>query len=119
MHKDELLQLHSLLSQMKRFFEESGIEAKEEFQEYEDLRVSPQHIHKSKTDHKRAVFMLGKGLTELVIQDDRHLERMRERFLKLASVGAEAPPSKPAPAAEEPAPATEHLPAFALAALSR
>lgn len=118
MHKDELLQLHSLLSQMKRFFEESGIEAKEEFRDYEELQVSPQHIHKSKTDHKRAVFMLGKGLTDLVITDGRHQERMRERFLKLARVGAETPPTQ-APPAEEPAPSTEHLPAFALAALSR
>ena len=27
-----------------------------EFTEYEGLNCSPQHIHKSKTDHKRAVF---------------------------------------------------------------
>ncbi len=116
MHKDELLQLHSLLCQMKRFFVESGIDANEVFAEYEDLQVSPQHIHKSKTDHKRAVFMLGKGLTDLVMLYNKDNQtRMRERFLKLAQVEAE---SVTVPAQTEPKARTEHLPAFALAALS-
>ncbi len=118
MHKDELLQLHSLLCQVKRFFEDAGLPLNGEFQEYEDLLVSPQHIHKSKTDHKRAVFMLGKGLSEICLLDNReHLTRLRDRFLRLAA-GEETETTTPAPAVEEPAPRTDHLPAFALAALS-
>ncbi len=116
MHKDELLQLHSLLCQVKRYMEDAGIPMNGEFQEYEDLQVSPQHIHKSKTDHKRAVFMLGKGLSEIVLLDNReHLSRLRDRFLRLAA-GEEMP--EPTAHIEEPKERTEHLPAFALAALS-
>lgn len=115
MHKDELLQLHSLLCQMKRFFEESGVDTRTEFHEYDGLQVSPQHIHKSKTDHKRAVFLLGKGLSELVMVDQgSHRLRMKERFLRLAAC-AESEPGMAMPS--EPKPRTEHLPAFALAAL--
>jgi len=117
MHKDELLQLHSLLCQMKRFFEESGVNLEGPFREYDDLSVSPQHIHKSKTDHKRAVFLLGKGLSEVVMTDNLQTQRrMRERFLRLASVATEEEAN--GLHAAEPKPRTEHLPAFALAALS-
>lgn len=115
MHKDELLQLHSLLCQVKRYFQDADLPLNGEFQEYEDLQVSPQHIHKSKTDHKRAVFMLGKGLSEVVLVDNReHLARLRDRFLRLAA--GEERPAMSGPA-EEPTPRNEHLPAFALAAL--
>jgi hypothetical protein len=34
------------------------------FKEYDHYGVSPQHIHKSKIQHKRAVFLLGKDLAE-------------------------------------------------------
>jgi len=113
MHKDELLQLHSLLCQMKRYFEETGLPLVGEFAEYDDLQVSPQHIHKSKSDHKRAVFLLGKGLAEVVMQGlPDHQARLRERFLRLATA---------AMVEEEPTAAPRRdagLPAFALAALS-
>lgn len=118
MHKDELLQLHSLLCQVKRFMEDAGLPLNGEFHEYEDLEVSPQHIHKSKTDHKRAVFMLGKGLSEVVLLDNRdHLIRLRDRFLRLAAGENETPTPAPAPVVE-PRAQDRHLPAFALAALS-
>ncbi len=118
MHKDELLQLHSLLCQVKRFMEDANIPMTTEFGEYENLNVSPQHIHKSKTDHKRAVFLLGKGLAETTMlgQPDQ-MQRLRDRFLRLAA-GEPAPAPEPK-AAPEPEPARdEGLPAFALAALS-
>ncbi len=118
MHKDELLQLHSLLCQVKRFMQDAGLPLNGEFHEYEDLEVSPQHIHKSKTDHKKAVFMLGKGLSEVVLLDNReHLVRLRDRFLRLAA-GENEPPAPVAPPVQEPTPRDTHLPAFALAALS-
>lgn len=86
MHKDELLQLHSLLCQVKRYFEDSGLPLNGEFKEYHTLSVSPQHIHKSKTEHKRAVFLLGKGLSEVVMQGNPdHQARLRERFIRLAT----------------------------------
>jgi hypothetical protein len=117
MHKDELLQLHSLLCQVKRYFEDANLPLTNEFGEYDNLNVSPQHIHKSKTDHKNAVFLLGKGLSEVVMLGNRdQMERLRDRFLRLA---AGEPPAMETPAEKpQPTPAqTEQLPAFALAAL--
>ncbi|MHB8634494.1 MAG: UPF0058 family protein [Thermoplasmatota archaeon] len=118
MHKDELLQLHSLLCQLKRYLDESGLPLQGEFAEYDALEVSPQHIHKSKTDHKRAVFLLGKGLSQVVMQGNPdHQARLRERFLRLATA-AEAEEDEEdrdqTVAARE---RDRNLPAFALAAL--
>lgn len=113
MHKDELLQLHSLLHQMKRFFEESGLPLAGEFREYESLSVSPQHIHKSKTDHRRAVFLLGKGLSEIVMQGHPDQQvRMREHFLRLATTWSPDDSEEPVRSERD-----RGLPAFALAAL--
>jgi hypothetical protein len=121
MHKDELLQLHSLLCQVKRFFEDSDIPMAEVFDEYENMEVSPQHIHKSKTDHKRAVFMLGKGLSEVVMNDIPDQQaRLIERFQRM-SEGKKATPTPGEPKRpeirSEPSATTDHLPAFAVAAL--
>ncbi|MGB1586953.1 MAG: UPF0058 family protein [Thermoplasmatota archaeon] len=120
MHKDELLQLHSLLCQVKRYFEDANVPLNTEFGEYDNLNVSPQHIHKSKTDHKRAVFLLSKGLSEVVMLGNRdHMERLRDRFLRLAAGEPVPEPqaeAKPQPT-REPASRDESLPAFALAAL--
>ena len=122
MHKDELLQLHSLLCQVKRYFEDANVPLTNEFGEYDNLNVSPQHIHKSKTDHKRAVFLLSKGLSEVVMLGNQdHMERLRDRFLRLAA-GEPAPEpqqaeEKPQPTKTEPPSRDEALPAFALAAL--
>lgn len=119
MHKDELLQLHSLLCQVKRYFEDANVPLTNEFGEYDNLNVSPQHIHKSKTDHKRAVFLLGKGLSEVVMLGSRdHMERLRDRFLRLAAGEPAAPPEQPVKQEVKPEPTRdEALPAFALAAL--
>ena len=117
MHKDELLQLHSLLCQMKRYFEDAGMPLRGQFTEYDSLSVSPQHIHKSKTDHKRAVFLLGKGLSDVVMQGNPdHQARLRERFLRLA-VTAEAEEDEDDERVGA-NPRDRGLPAFALAALS-
>ena len=123
MHKDELLQLHSLLCQVKRFFEAADLDTEGVFDDYDALEVSPQHIHKSKTDHKRAVFMLGKGLSGLVMHDDPdQKERLVERFARMASGGPVTVPNERRHEVErssEPRHNMDHLPAFAIAALSR
>ncbi len=122
MHKDELLQLHSLLCQVKRFFEDADTGNIEAFDDYDNLEVSPQHIHKSKTDHKRAVFLLGKGLSELVMNDDpEQKERLIERFARMANGGPVTVPNENKVEREvsrEPRSNMDHLPAFAVAALS-
>lgn len=100
MHKDELIQLHTLLRQMKNYFESSGVDAGARFQEYETFGVAPQHIHKSKMQHKKAVFLLGKELADLVMETEiqgPQGNRVVERFNKLAAKAGgeiiERPPS--------------------------
>lgn len=124
MHKDELLQLHSLLCQVKRFFEDAELDVDGVFDDYDALEVSPQHIHKSKTDHKRAVFLLGKGLSGMVMPDDpEQKERLIERFARMAAGGPATVPNEPKAKESEPSNGStsnmDHLPAFAVAALSR
>lgn len=89
MHKDELIQLHTLLCQIKSRFEaESASHIGSRFQEYAGFGVSPQHIHKSKSQHKQAVFLLGKELAEVVMADQMDTPaatRVIDRFSRLAA----------------------------------
>ena len=88
MHKDELIQLHTLLCQMKKYFEAVGEETAARFVEYDRFGVAPQHIHKSKMQHKKAVFLLSKQLADLVMQEvpkGPQGNRVVERFNRLAA----------------------------------
>lgn len=80
MHKEELIQLHTYMAQMKRYFERHGVT--HEFDDYKALSISPVHIHRSKADHKRAIFILGGELATLMSRDDPIFEeaptQMRE-----------------------------------------
>ncbi|MFB6222938.1 MAG: UPF0058 family protein [Haloarcula sp.] len=63
MKKQELIHLHSLLAQVQHHYElESDSDVEHDL--YTEFGVKPTSIHKSKTDHKEAVFALAKGLTE-------------------------------------------------------
>lgn len=63
MKKQELIHLHGLLAQVQNHYErETGDVV--EHDEYATLGVQPTSIHKSKTDHKAAVFALAAGITE-------------------------------------------------------
>jgi len=62
MKKQELIHLHGLLAQVQNHYEkETGDTV--EHDKYTELGVQPTSIHKSKTDHKAAVFALAKGIT--------------------------------------------------------
>ena len=62
MKKQELIHLHGLLAQVQTHYEkETGDEV--DHDEYDELGVQPTSIHKSKTDHKAAVFALATGIT--------------------------------------------------------
>lgn len=63
MKKQELIHLHGLLSEVRAEYEES-VETELDLTEYRNFGVQPTSIHRSKTDHKRAVFELVNGLTE-------------------------------------------------------
>ncbi len=72
MHKEELVLLHLTLFYIKRFFEEVGI-ANGHFREYDKLGIKPVHIHKSKAEHKKAVFLLCRGISDIFKTVDTEL----------------------------------------------
>lgn len=87
MHKDELIQLHTLLAQIKRHLEAQNID--HDFSEYQSLAISPVHIHRSKAEHKHAIFVLGNHLASIMSEDElsgigRTSARMQE-FAKRTS----------------------------------
>ena len=62
MKKQELIHLHGLLAEVGNYYERST--ARElDLDDYESMGVRPTSIHKSKTDHKAAVFALADGIT--------------------------------------------------------
>jgi hypothetical protein len=87
--KDELIQLHAFLLQLRTNLE-NMIENNnpELFFSYEQLNTGPHKIHKSKTEHKLAIFELSKCIANLLKQENSHLfqkicedlEKMCERF---------------------------------------
>jgi hypothetical protein len=62
MKKQELIHLHGLLAQVQNHYEEETGDTVEH-DEYATLGVQPTSIHRSKTDHKAAVFALARGIT--------------------------------------------------------
>ena len=65
MKKQELIHLHGLLAEVSNHFEER-MDKPVDLTEYEELEVRPTSIHKSKTEHKTAVFALAGGITDSV-----------------------------------------------------
>ncbi|WP_067050553.1 UPF0058 family protein [Methanofollis ethanolicus] len=60
MHKEELITLHQILVEIKDYFEMMNVELK--FPQYYALKINPSQIHKSKLEHKHAIFVLGQEL---------------------------------------------------------
>jgi Predicted metal-binding protein len=62
MKKQELIHLHGLLAQVQNHYEEQT-GGTVDHDDYTSLGVQPTSIHKSKTDHKAAVFALARDIT--------------------------------------------------------
>ena len=90
MQKDELIQLHTFLLQLKTHLEDivennGGVE----FRLYDTLGVTPYQVYKSKREHKLAVFTLSKGIADLLSNNkcpglekiSNRLNQMSERFM--------------------------------------
>lgn len=67
MYKDELIQLHQFLVYVLKYLEDE-YEFKEECEEYFCLNISPHHIHKTKAEHKHAIFVLSELISKLVVK---------------------------------------------------
>jgi hypothetical protein len=90
MQKDELIQLHTFLLQLKTHLE--GIveyDGQKEFEAYLKLDVTPFQVYKSKREHKLAVFTLSRCIADLLSNNNCpglekiscRLQQMSERFM--------------------------------------
>ncbi len=85
MHKDELLELHEQLIVIKEYFKDREDVDTTIFEEYEMLDVDPSHVHKSKSEHKHAVFVLGNALAKAMSEDEfSNAGRLSKRMEELA-----------------------------------
>ncbi|QKY18992.1 UPF0058 family protein [Halolamina sp. CBA1230] len=85
MHKDELLELHEqMVIIMENFRDREDVEDGT-FDEYDQLDVDPSHVHKSKSEHKHAVFVLGNALASAMSDDEfSSAGRIGKRMQELA-----------------------------------
>ena len=86
MHKDELLELHEQMVMIMRFFrDEMDSVDPELFDAYGELDVRPSDVHKSKSEHKHAVFVLGNALATAMSEDEfSNAGRVGKRMKELA-----------------------------------
>ncbi|MFB6070903.1 MAG: UPF0058 family protein [Halanaeroarchaeum sp.] len=85
MHKDELLELHEEMVDIKNKFAEFDNISESDFEAYEQLDVDPSHVHKSKSEHKHAVFVLGNALAAAMSEDEfSSAGRLSKRMSELA-----------------------------------
>ena len=85
MHKDELLELHEQMVAIMEYFR--GVEGVDSslFDPYDELEVSPDDVHKSKSEHKHAVFVLGNALASAMSDDEfSDAGRISKRMQELA-----------------------------------
>jgi len=55
------------------------------FDPYDELEVDPSHVHKSKSEHKHAVFVLGNALATAMSEDEfSNAGRVGKRMEELA-----------------------------------
>jgi len=85
MHKDELLELHDqMVTIMEYFRSREGVDDSL-FEAYDRIDVSPDDVHKSKSEHKRAVFVLGNALANAMSDDEfSDAGRIGKRMQELA-----------------------------------
>lgn len=66
--KQDLIRVHADLAKMKSNYEKMGY--REEFSEYHDLYITPMHVHKSKDEHEKAIYVLSSKLSMIVAEEN-------------------------------------------------
>ncbi|AGB15382.1 putative metal-binding protein [Halovivax ruber XH-70] len=85
MHKDELLELHAELVVIMEYFSEQESVDEGLFDAYHQIDVDPDDAHKSKSEHKHAVFVLGNSLANAMSEDEfSSAGRIGKRMKELA-----------------------------------
>ena len=85
MHKEELLELHDQMVTIMEYFRSREDVDGSIFAPYDHLDVDPSHVHKSKSEHKHAVFVLGNALATAMSDDEfSNAGRLSKRMEELA-----------------------------------
>lgn len=66
-----MIQLHQFLVYVLKYLEEDN-QISNDCSEYISLKISPHHIHKTKAEHKHAIFVLCKIISEVITDKDNH-----------------------------------------------
>lgn len=74
MYKDELIHLHRLLIYLMKFLVDNGV-SKSFFKDYTTLNISPHHIHRTKAEHKHAVFVLSWRISKVLAENSDIIPR--------------------------------------------
>lgn len=83
MHKEELISLHQMLIDVKDYLQE--INSDSDFSEYESLKITPSQVHRSKVEHKYAIFVLGNAIAKAMKDiENPAADRMSARMHELA-----------------------------------
>ena len=66
-----MIQLHQFLVYVLKFLSDND-QITNDCSEYISLKISPHHIHKTKAEHKHAIFVLCKIISEVIADKDNH-----------------------------------------------
>jgi hypothetical protein len=71
MHKDEMIHLHQFLVYILKYLG-TNKDMQTSYNEYISLNISPNHIHRTKAEHKSAIFVLSNTITEVINKDKNY-----------------------------------------------
>ena len=79
-----MIQMHQFLVYVLKYLAEDD-QIKNDCSEYITLKISPHHIHKTKAEHKHAIFVLCKIISELIAdkEEDSIPENVRNSLSDL------------------------------------
>lgn len=66
-----MIQLHQFLVYVLKYLAEDN-QIENDCSEYMSLKISPHHIHKTKAEHKHAIFVLCKIISEIIADEDNN-----------------------------------------------
>ena len=81
-----MIQLHQFLVYVLKYLAEDD-QITNDCSEYISLKISPHHIHKTKAEHKHAIFVLCKIIAQVVADKDGNSipENVRNSFADLVN----------------------------------
>lgn len=72
MYKDEMIQIHQFLVYILKYLEKDE-NIKKECKEYTELNISPHHIHRTKAEHKHAIFVLAATIAGIIANKEKDI----------------------------------------------